>query len=263
MAHDRSVGGQYGQHGSQGNPGGGSMAMLPSSGFGQAQMAGTATERFQFITSIRRSESRELPHGTGSIVNPQWILTTRRVAIDSSSHMGGAQQSMARQNSLLVYPKYNDEFSALHGYEGYEVEKMFCFPFYWTEDKATNYPALLKLRKSIPLGESPHNFEKIELVDSGFQPYREKEFIIGGWTLSRQPPNYHPFTFQRTHAKSLPMERCHKMQQQLNLPDVSEFCTEHFGGIFCKDLSGSPVVVNQHGRKLLAGYIAFFGDECS
>ncbi|XP_074603274.1 uncharacterized protein LOC141856751 [Brevipalpus obovatus] len=274
MEPDRSIGSlgphsqvrqQAGQPPNQGQGQGGSSMSIPSGpGVGQAQNLGIATERFHFIASIRKAEAREAPHGIGSIINPQWVLTTRRVAIDAPAHAAGNNQPPpVKQGSLLVYPKYSEDFSALGTYEGYEVEKAFCFPFYWTEDRATNYPALMKLKKPIPMGEAPFYFEKIDLIDPGFQPYREKEFSIGSWTLSRQPPNYQPFTFQKSHVKTLQMERCHKMQQQMNLPDVSEFCTEHFGGIFCKDMSGSPVVVTQHGKKLLAGYVAFFGDECS
>lgn len=219
---------------------------------------------YQFVASIRKIENRTRPHGTGTIIGSRWILTTRRVVVTLEYDSSSRQAKVKTFHMLNVYPKYSDKFSTLTRFEGYDVEKTFCFPFHWQEDRATDYPALLKLRRAIPLnGESAYNFRKIDLISANFDPQYDDEFKIAGWSFSREPPLFLPTFFQVLTTKTIPVEHCQDEQDDKELDDVVEFCTEGFGGIFCEDLSGSPVTkIAYDGRQLLAGYLAFFGKEC-
>jgi len=163
-------------HRDQGGPGTISESFdLSSLLLGSVKSEDAGKDEYPFIVSIRTTDKPGSPHAAGSIIHPQWILTVRNAAVEENE---SPPIVVKKIHSVVVYPKYSNDFASLTNHTGYEVEKMFCWYTSLAEKsnlikyQGVEDAALLKLKKPIPLGEPPFNFAKVDMVDPSYtHPY--------------------------------------------------------------------------------------------
>lgn len=187
-----------------------------------------------YLNLLPKNDSFQMNFGAGALLNEKWVITASHVVnkVDVDNKIKFIDWKLKvtpkSDNNLIAMDPINNNFGSF-------VDKKFCLP-----KRRKNDPdfltdlTLLKLKKSIPLNESPHNFKSISIGDPKTIDWNGK-LEIAGWGRTENAD------FSKDLLKTT-LKIDHNVKSLCKNP-IRLFCTTGENTMSCSGDSGGPGVM--------------------